>query len=288
MKKAATKAATKAAATVTATVADVAGQAPENAARARVVGKKRRLALQVVGYETAGAGPVLAERHVNSVNANLPGPAKLGRSGNEGCTCKKSQCLKLYCQCFARQSMCTQACRCESCHNSAQHDVARQVAVKELLCRRPNAFGAKFATEVHATAWGTTASSAVVHSTGCGCSKSACLKRYCECFSLGIACSDKCRCRNCKNKTAAGRARTGSGIGAGGGDLGARTVDTMSSTTPRPPTTAVRTSDMFRAGTGDVPDISAKRSRTTVMERRPQDRAGTEVDVARSSQLPRN
>ena len=41
--------------------------------------------------------------------------------------------------------MCTQACRCESCHNSAQHDV---VAVKELLCRRPNAFGAKFATEV--------------------------------------------------------------------------------------------------------------------------------------------
>ena len=37
---------------------------------------------------------------------------------------------------------------------------------------------------------------------------------------------------------------------------------------------------MSRAGTGDVPDISAKRSRTTVIERRPQDRAGTEVDVA--------
>ena len=142
--------------------------------------------------------------------------------------------------------------------------------------------------QVHATAEGTTASSAVVHSTGCGCSKSACLKRYCECFSLGIACSDKCRCRNCKNKTAAGRARTGPDIGAGGGDLGARTVDTMSSTTPRPPTTAVRTSDMSRAGTGDVPDISAKRSRTTVIERRPQDRAGTEVDGAQSSQLPRN
>ena len=52
---------------------------------------------------------------------------------------------------------------------------------------------------------------------------------------------------------------------------------------------------MSRAGTGDVPDISAKRSRTTakrsrttVIERRPQDRAGTEVDVAQSSQLPRN
>ena len=53
-----------------------------------------------------------------------------------------------YCQCFARQSMCTQACRCENCHNSAQHDVERQAAVKELLCRSPNAFGAKFTTEV--------------------------------------------------------------------------------------------------------------------------------------------
>ena len=45
---------------------------------------------------------------------------------------------------------------------------------------------------------------------------------------------------------------------------------------------------MSRAGMGDVPDISAKRSKTTVIERRPQDRAGTEVDVAQSSQLPRN
>ena len=76
-KKAATQAATKAAATVTATVADVADQAPENAARVRVVGRKRKLALQVVGSGTAGAGPVLAERDINSANANLRRPAKL-------------------------------------------------------------------------------------------------------------------------------------------------------------------------------------------------------------------
>ncbi|CAM9976339.1 unnamed protein product, partial [Ascophyllum nodosum] len=94
--------------------------------------------------------------------------------------------------------------------------------------------------QAHATAGGTTASSAVVHSTGCG-SKSACLQRYCECFSLGITCSNKCNCSNCKNKAAAGRTRTGPGIGAGEGKLDARTVDTMSSTTPRPPTTAVKT-----------------------------------------------
>ena len=77
VEKAATKTATKAAATVTATVADVAGQAAANAARARIVGKKRRLAVQVVGSGTAGAGPaterVSTERHVNLMNANLAG-----------------------------------------------------------------------------------------------------------------------------------------------------------------------------------------------------------------------
>ena len=44
--------------------------------------------------------------------------------------------------------MCTQACRCENCYNSAQHDVERQAAVKELLCCSPNAFRGTFTTEV--------------------------------------------------------------------------------------------------------------------------------------------
>ena len=75
------KAATKAAATATATEADVTGQAAANAARTRIAGKKRRLALQVVGSGTAGAGPaterVFTGRHVNLTNANLRGLVKL-------------------------------------------------------------------------------------------------------------------------------------------------------------------------------------------------------------------
>jgi hypothetical protein len=34
-----------------------------------------------------------------------------------GCFCKKSRCLKKYCECFERGEMCEQSCRCENCQN---------------------------------------------------------------------------------------------------------------------------------------------------------------------------
>lgn len=71
--------------------------------------------------------------------------------------------------------------------------------------------------KIQAANGGTTTASAVVHNTGCGCSKSACLKRYCECFNGGIACSDKCRCKDCKNTVADVDARMASSSGKRGG-----------------------------------------------------------------------
>lgn len=34
---------------------------------------------------------------------------------------------------------------------------------------------------------------------GCNCSKSYCVKKYCECYSNGKKCTEKCKCISCKN-----------------------------------------------------------------------------------------
>jgi hypothetical protein len=39
----------------------------------------------------------------------------------------------------------------------------------------------------------------MVHSKGCNCKNSRCLKRYCECHAAGVQCTVRCKCLNCQN-----------------------------------------------------------------------------------------
>ena len=64
------------------------------------------------------------------------------------CNCKRSHCLKLYCECFAAGIYCSPDCRCKNCKNieglkSEDNQTGwddRSVAIKNALERNPHAF----------------------------------------------------------------------------------------------------------------------------------------------------
>jgi hypothetical protein len=94
-----------------------------------------------------------------------------------GCTCKKTFCLKMYCECFASNRICGEECGCLSCKNSLAH--------LETLGLDRNFSNDSYRREVHS------------QEKHCNCKKSHCLKRYCECYSLGVGCSPSCKCEEC-------------------------------------------------------------------------------------------
>ena len=75
------------------------------------------------------------------------------------CNCKKSRCLKLYCECFAARKMCVEDCKCLDCANNLTHSKQRDEAIKQVLERRPDAFHTKVFVATSTTAAAVTKSS---------------------------------------------------------------------------------------------------------------------------------
>lgn len=95
------------------------------------------------------------------------------------CNCKKSHCLKLYCDCFKKGRFCNN-CNCSSCFNKEEFTLIRKQSVKFLNYKRKSLRKNK-------------------SNIGCSCTASKCSKKYCECFQNGNKCSDKCKCNECLN-----------------------------------------------------------------------------------------
>ena len=91
------------------------------------------------------------------------------------CNCKKSRCLKLYCECFAAERFC-QGCNCTDCYNTPEAGEIREKAIKDTRAKNSKAFKNRFVVK---NAQGSEGAQKV-HSMGCKCKKSECLKKYCE------------------------------------------------------------------------------------------------------------
>lgn len=107
----------------------------------------------------------------------------------KGCKCRKGLCLKRYCECLRNNATCGNQCGCHKyfrCSNMVAWDETRRGAIAEILKRKPDAFEPKVDGD------GT-------HTQGCNCKNSKCQKAYCECYERGVLCTDKCKCRDCRN-----------------------------------------------------------------------------------------
>jgi hypothetical protein len=103
-----------------------------------------------------------------------------------GCNCKKTGCLKMYCECFSSGKLCTADCNCCSCSNCEEHLPKVEKAKEQARQRHKH------------TQYDPVEGGLRKH---CNCKKTQCQKKYCECYNAGRKCTDKCKCEDCLNGT---------------------------------------------------------------------------------------
>jgi hypothetical protein len=122
-----------------------------------------------------------------------------------GCTCPKSKCVALFCNCFKAGRRCNPyICGCRDCKNTVAEsgmNGARTKAICSIFARNPRALltaGVSVAEK-----------KAPPGVNACKCVRSKCLKLYCPCFKEGNVCTKSCTCVYCANRTEKNDGSTG-------------------------------------------------------------------------------
>jgi hypothetical protein len=103
----------------------------------------------------------------------------------EGCNCRNTGCLKLYCQCLRAGKMCIN-CNCSDCENGS-HSKIRNEKLTTLRKKHPAIFDSQITSDRDSK------------KKSCNCKRSNCLKNYCDCHQNGSKCGEWCKCVECKN-----------------------------------------------------------------------------------------
>ena len=111
-----------------------------------------------------------------NINVNKPSNTKVK------CTCSKTGCLKKYCACYSMGRAC-EGCDCKNCENQPNKE---NINISEKDIENIN-YNIQLSNNKN-------------QRVICNCTKSNCMKKYCECYKQGLICNSLCRCLECKNK----------------------------------------------------------------------------------------